>query len=569
MYLTSPYPPVDPIPDENIHKLLFHFEQEDIEIEDKVIHIDGLTGFQRSRKEFYERVRDAATALGAPISEGGLGLSGDKEDIVAILSLNCLDYLVLANACFVITTPVAPLSGFSTLAELRHSLKVVSPTTIFVQPSSYADLLIVARELGIPENRIFVLEGEVPGCKNLEDLVNDVKRRKIARVPVRHATKDTLATLLFSSGTSGLPKAVMLSHGNFWSAMTAQIVVSMEDMQTLEAPPPPAVTLASMPLFHTAAFNTFIIMGIFANFTSVIIPKWDPLVAVRMVEKYKVTLLHTVASTLHQLVTLKGIEKANLTSIDTVTSGAAHVPHDLLVRLKKIIPQVSQAREIYGLTEATVAVIGIPAPGALDGRQTVPGSCGILRAGWEAKLLREDGSHADVDEPGMLWIRSPMVALGYYKNEKETKESFVDGWLCTGDIFSADKDGNFFFIDRAKDTLKVSGAQVSPSEIEETLFNHPDRLISDACVVGVPGGRTSDEKIPRAFVVLSEKGRLRGEIKTLAELNGWVQKNLSKYKWLRGGMEIVDEIPKTASGKSMRRILAAQYEARIPVATKM
>ena len=186
------------------------------------------------------------------------------------------------------------------------------------------------------------------------------------------------------------------------------------------------------------------------------------------------------------------------------------------------------------------AVLGVPTPSKLDG------ACAL-------------------NEPGELWVRSGNVALGYWNNPKANADTFVRGWLRTGDRFRIDEGGNFWFADRAKvrilflffgsilanhgrsnsqDTLKVSGAQVSPVEIENCLLSHPERLLTDATVAGVSGGRTSDEKVPRAWVVLSATGNDKktwGKEVVVKELERWHQENLSKYKWLRGGIEIVDE----------------------------
>ena len=197
-----------------------------------------------------------------------------------------------------------------------------------------------------------------------------------------------------------------------------------------------------------------------------------------------------------------------------------------------------------------------------------PGSTGILLPGLEAKIVKEDGTLAGPNEPGELWLKGENVVLGYWRNENATKETFVDGWLRTGDRFRIDQDGQFLsvspsfppllpalissahptwafmcsFVERAKDILKVSGTQVSPTEIENAVLAYPERLVSDVAVAGVTGGRTSDERVPRAWVVLSDEGRRRGEKIVVQALHSWIQKSLSKYKWLRGGIEVVDEV---------------------------
>jgi len=213
------------------------------------------------------------------------------------------------------------------------------------------------------------------------------------------------------------------------------------------------------------------------------------------------------------------------------------------------------------MSEVTFGAIMQPLPGTLGGKlQHIPGSTGVLVAGIEGRIVREDGTEAGINEVGELWLRGGNVSIGYWNNTKATTETFVDGWLRTGDQFTIDEKGNFWFADRAKDTLKISGAQVSPIEIENCLLGHPEKLIIDVTVAGVSGGRTSDEKVPRAWIVLSSAGKKLGASAVIKELESWHQKNLSKYKWLRGGIEVVEEIPKSPTGKVLRRVLQDKYE---------
>jgi len=231
---------------------------------------------------------------------------------------------------------------------------------------------------------------------------------------------------------------------------------------------------------------------------------------------------------------------------------------------------MERINEGYGLSEFTVAVSMRPLPGILDGRaKDKPGSVGILFPGIEARIVRPDGTLAGPNEPGEVLLRGALMALGYKGNEKATRETFVDGWVHTGDQMRVDEDGVLFFEDRTKDTLKVSGVQVSPIEIENTLLAHPDKLITDVSVAGVSGGRTSDERIPRAWVVLSPAGAALGDKEVVAQLDVWVEKQLSRYKWLRGGIGIVEAIPKSPTGKVLRRMLVEAYEKDVKVKAKL
>ncbi|CAL1713285.1 unnamed protein product [Somion occarium] len=568
--MKSLYPPVPPIPDENHHYWMSGIRGQD-NIADYVLHIDALSGRVRTRKEFNELVLDGATALGAPVAQGGLGLSGEAGDIVGVYSTNCLDYIPLMHSLIAIATPFALISSFSTPFELSHALRTAKPTRLFVQPNLLSKALSAASEIGLPSDRIYVLEGHVEGRRSFADMVHYIRENKTAREPVRAVTKDTLAYLVFSSGTSGLPKAVMISHGNLWFTIQAYIVVLQEQLKHTQQVPPSTISrmLAALPFHHSYGLHMFCLRGFLFPMTYVILPKWGTKSVLEAISKYKVTVFPMVPSMLHQLVNSKLLDKADLSSVQQVMCGAAATPGDLVKKLRKSVPGFQEFMEGYGLSEVTVSACLKPPPG-IYGLESIMGSCGTLLPGMEARLVKDDGSEAGVNEPGEIWLRGGNVALGYYGDEQATKETFVDGWLRTGDKLKTDGRNILYFVERVKDTLKISGVQVSPTEIENVIRAHPGNLIMDISVAGVSGGRTSDEKVPRAWVVLSDEGTNLGAEKTLKTLQQWVEKNLSRYKWLRGGLEVVDEIPKLPTGKVLRRVLQDRYEQRLrlPVPSK-
>lgn len=560
MYYKSLFPDLPKVPESNIHHFLFDRpDQQDWP--DYTLFVNVATGQRHSFREFIERVRDGATALGADVTQGGLGLRPENGELVGILSENCPEYIALVHSLLVITVPFALFSSYSTPYEFKLVNSLAQATRIFASRS----LLPLALTSGLPEDRIYILEGEHNSYTSYSQLVSSARKNHgIPRLPVRHATKDTLAYLVFSSGTSGPPKAVMASHGNITHAVLGMMVHTMEAAKIQEPPvwdTPDGlqVNLCVLPVYHTYSLY----MTSFYNFlkpsTTVMLPKWDIDLFFDSIPKYCITTVNLVPSLVHQIVYHPRFETADLSSIKGIGSGAAHLPPQLAAQLVARFPDMERIAEGYGLSECLLVALK-PLPGMLDGRaKNKPGSVGILVSGVQARILRPDGSLAGPNEAGELHVRGGTTVLGYKENIKATQEAFVDGWLRTGDQIRIDEDGVLFFEDRTKDTLKISGVQVSPVEIENTLLAQPDKLIIDVSVAGVSGGRTSDERIPRAWIVLSPAGVTLGEKEVMARLDAWVQERLSRYKWLRGGIACVERIPKSPTGKALRRMLVDEY----------
>ncbi|KXN90937.1 putative 4-coumarate--CoA ligase 2 [Leucoagaricus sp. SymC.cos] len=543
---------------------------------DYTLHVDEETGRTRTFREVKKRVNDLAATLGSPISKGGLGLLAEDGDVIGIMSDNSSDYVVLILALLKIAVPFALISYYSTPFELKHALKITKATRLFTTPQYMSKALPVAQELNIATKNVYTINGKLTGHESLDGLVDKAIRNGLLYGKPRLVPKDTLAFLFFSSGTTGLPKAVMISHGNLLYAFRQAVMVA-EDKATVAKPATPQTpdglpaVLAFLPMNHTFGLHIYCIRAFITPTCFIIFRKWDTVKVLKAIPKFKATGLSMVPSMWYQFVNHPDFRKTDLSSITYAHSGAAHLPKEISSKLLDHTPNNNFFSEGYGMSETTVSAIVRPYPGTLNGRfKAVPGTTGVLLPGMEARIVREDGSEADFDEVGELWLKGENIVLGYFNNPQATKSTFIGPWLRTGDQFIVNKDYYFFFADRAKDTLKVSGSQVSPIEIEAVIMAHPQKLVSDATVAGVHGGgRTSDERVPRAWVVLSESGKKVGAARATEELEKWHQTNLSKYKWLRGGIEIVEEIPKSPTGKTLRRLLQDQYEQRLATKAKL
>ncbi|KAF7314601.1 hypothetical protein MKEN_00933800 [Mycena kentingensis (nom. inval.)] len=575
MLLTSPFPPLPPLPDLNIYNLLFN-RPDQAEWPEYTFQVDHKTGRKRTLKEAQAQIALAATAFTTPILAGGLGLKPDSETetIVALVGHNSLEYYDAVLSLLCITIPCALISAYSTRRELVHGLKLVKATHVLVDAKllkNVLDAIDADPELRqqLDADKVRILAGapsKHAGPKSLVEMVDSVKQANLPIESIRPATKDTLAYLVMSSGTSGLPKAVMITHGNLVS-MTLQSITAAQLTDIYNGPPRtktiPSV-LAVMPLFHSYGLHVYLFRATLAPATFVFFERWNLTEWLRAIPKYKITYLTLVPSFVHQIVDHPDFMKTDMRSVEGILSGGAHLPPALANRLTGHLRKNVQLTIGYGLSECTLMAHSRPPPGAFGHVNGTPeNSTGVLIPGMTGRIVRDDGSDAPLGDVGELWIKGPNVSPGYWNNPAANKETFVDGWLRTGDFFSLDKAGFFYFADRGKDTLKVSGAQVSPKEIEDVLFAHPEKLVSDVSVAGVSGGRTADEKVPRAWVMLSDSGKRKGREASVDALVTWHREQLSRYKWLRGGIEVVNEIPKSPTGKTMRRVLQEEYEKQV------
>ncbi|EKM52113.1 uncharacterized protein PHACADRAFT_199609 [Phanerochaete carnosa HHB-10118-sp] len=522
MHIKSRLPDLPPIPDANIFDLLFtSSSSQGAQIPDYTVYIDAATGLRHSLRQ--------------PLQ------------------------VQLANALLAITTPFANSSTYATVYELTHALRTAKPKVLFVRPALLPIALAAAKEVGLSETQIYILEGtSSDGRLSSQGLANRVRKGSIAREPIRPAKKNTLTYLVSSSRTSGLPKGGLLSWlpmETFGRRCSWELYGSKGGkFLQLTSPKEPPIALCFLPLYHAYSLNVVAFrMFSIVPLTYVIMDKWNTSAVLKAISKYHVNILALVPSAMHQLLNHLEFTKTDFSSVISTSCGVAHLPTTLR---DKFFSRFNNGTlwEGYGTSEVTLGI----------SRKTINGLFGF-----KVRTIREDGSEADVDEPGELWVKAPVVALGYYRNENATREAFVDGWLRTGDWMHIDKNEFLHFVERKKDTFKVEGAQVSPSEIENVLHAQPDGLIIDACVGGVSRGRTSDEKVPRAWIVLSDEGKQRGAEETVKVLETRTKENLSPYKWLRGGFEVADVIPKTPTGKILRRLLQEKFEAQYVARAKL
>ncbi|KZT36856.1 acetyl-CoA synthetase-like protein [Sistotremastrum suecicum HHB10207 ss-3] len=442
--------------------------------------------------------------------------------------------------------------------ELAHQLKDSGARVVFASATTLPVVLAAASRLHITKQSIFLLDGPKGDIRGVKDLLRNAGQdwRRLTTLP---EVSSRTALLLYSSGTTGLSKACEITHYNAVSHSVSTIytldqVCAVRKNPHLEFPEP--VYLAFLPLFHASSRMTHDVtvgLTIFSINCSrmgrktYVVEHFTFPTILEAIQKYRISFLLMAPPIGVLLVKSPLTKKYDLSSVQKVLSGAAPLGADVALGVEKVLdPDGSKHLKVYqgwGLSEMTcAAAIWDYDEWDEEGRRL---GCGQLAAGTEAMIVDDDDKEITDDSPGEVWLKAPFRFKGYWKNEKATRNTITpDGWLRTGDIATVDHRGVFYIVDRKKELIKVKGFQVAPAELEAALLLNQD--IADAAVIGVPrdGG-----EYPRAYVVPAHPNV------TVASVEAWIAKRLAAYKRLTGGVEFLEAIPKSASGKILRKVL--------------
>ncbi|KAH4004947.1 hypothetical protein HBI13_023320 [Parastagonospora nodorum] len=582
----SPFGPFPPAPEDlNIHELCF--PPGNPLPEDYPLFIDAATEQVITLHQFYARVCALARVLrhDGP-NPLGLGKSPrhDKEDgeILGLFSRNHLDYPGVAHACFQSELVFGGISPGSTPYELWWVLRKMQITSIMCH-ETLLPVLQEAFKLGsgdrdnlplklvLDPKKVIVLSDNsnldaVAGHRTIESLIHE--GMELPERPRKLLGGDRMAYLFQSSGTSGLPKAMIITHKNGYRSGMQTIITAVQTARYAGVEPlsPPTRMLGVIPMYHSYGMLLWILRINMLQNTSIMLPKWDIELALKSIQKYKITHLPLVPPLVRQLAQSDLTTKYDLSSVIGAASGAAYLPPDVAYQLAKKLPQGAgmPVPSGYGLSEAA-SIASPAAPGIFGLEPALPGTIGYLLPGMEGRVVDLD-TLKDVPkgEKGELWVRGAVVTPGYFKDPKATAEIFTEpDWLRTGDLVIRDDQDRIHYLDRLKEMIKVKGLQVAATEVEDTLLEHPESLVRDACVAGVDNGRGDGSLFVRAWVVLTGEGKKQGKHTVATKLDEWVRSRLSKHKWLTGGIEVVESIPRTPSGKMLRREMRDQYHARM------
>ncbi|KAJ1033392.1 hypothetical protein NDA13_001383 [Ustilago tritici] len=507
-----------------------------------------LDGLKITRKQLQDDARRLAYSL-----RHKLGLQPGSR--IAIVSPNSTVYPLIVHAGLCAGVVLVPLNAAYGPEELVHPIHEADVDYIFCHQSA----LSTARE-GLEQakkglkskngqNRLWILDdGDSlkKGDKGEQDARTLLGEERLeTHKVVDDRTED--AFIVFSSGTSGKPKGVQLVHGNI-IAVTTAIVTTFSD-----AIGPNDRYVAVLPMFHIFGLVKSIMKGVYTGAESVVLPRFDLDVFCSAVEKFKCNVSYVVPPILVLLAKDPRAKKYNLKSLKWVMSGAAPLGAELSLEVEATHPGL-KVTQGWGLSETSpTATFARP-----DEYHAHMGSCGRLLAGVEGRLVDEDGNDVGFEQgengkPGEFWVRGPTIMKGYLNNKEATDDCITpDGWFKTGDV-AIMKDNFFWIVDRKKELIKYKGFQVPPAELEATLLSHPK--IADAAVIGIQDKEQATE-LPRAYVVLKEDVAKSENPEAVAkEIIDWTATKVANHKRLRGGVRILEVIPKSPSGKILRRLL--------------
>lgn len=494
--------------------------------------VDGLSGRRLEMEELKVRSR----ALASVLSARGIGV----DSVVLIYAPNHVEFGTVVFATQLIGGIVSPANPTYTVSELKYQMKDTKAKIVFAHSASIDNARAAAESLGISRENVLSID------QDMDSLVTEgLKRGPVAEYVISHEqSKTKLAFLNYSSGTTGLPKGVMITHFNI-VANLQQTAVQFSG----KGEPDMSKALGLLPLFHIYALTCVFLYNIYRSHEVIILPKFDMPTLLKTIEKYKLTFLYLVPPIVIALINMDITKNYDLSSVQLVLSGAAPLTSETALELQRKFP-TWHIRQGYGMTESS------PLATTTKAMDEIPGSIGNLLPGMQAKIIGSDGTEiTEFDKPGELYLHGPNVTFGYFHNEKATKETFKPGgWLATGDEVltrKSPKTGavHFFIVDRKKELIKVKGFQVAPAELEGHILDHP--AVADCCVISVPHARNGEA--PRAFIVPKQSFNASKEL--AHELIDHVKKHKSEFKWLTGGIVFVKEIPKSASGKILRRLL--------------
>jgi long-chain acyl-CoA synthetase len=519
-----------------------------------------------NRKYTYKEIDLLSEAFAKTLIRDGLS----KGDVVAIMLPNTPQFVIALLGVLKAGGVATPINPLYTSSEMLYQIKSSGAKYLVILDLFINKYREIEREAGLrkvyvtsisdalrfPLNILYRLKERPPSVEEtdvIRRMFSEIRRfiKDPRRVDVKISPED-LALLMYTGGTTGVPKGAMILHRN--------VVANMQQVAAWHPPKPDGsrkgyIYAGVLPWFHIYGLVATLFTGIWTRSTIIVFPRWDLEQVLREIERKKIELLHGVPTIYTYIVNSPLAKKYNLRSLTAAISGAAPLPVEILRRFEELTG--ANLREGYGLTETSVVTHVNPVRGRYK-----PGSIGVPIPNTYAAI-------ADPEKPillppgeiGEIVISGPQVFAGYHNMPEETEKAFFEfggfKWFRTGDLGYMDEEGYFYVVDRKKDMIKYKGYSVYPREIEELLYKH--EAVKEAAVVGLKDPEDVAGEIPVAFIVLKEGYENKISENDLLE---YLKKHLASYK-VPKRIVFVKELPKSAVGKILKRMIREKAKTKI------
>lgn len=487
----------------------------------------------------YADVELTARRVGAGLHKMGI----KQGEVIMLLLQNCTEFVFAFLGASYIGATSTTANPFYMPAEIEKQAKASKCRLIITQACYSGKAMSFAEENDV---KVMCIDTPPEGCLHFSELTNADE----ADLPTVKINPDDVVALPYSSGTTGLPKGVMLTHRGQVTSVAQQVDGENPNLYFHSED----VILCVLPLFHVYSLNSVLLCGLRVGAAILIMQKFEIIKLLELINKYKVTIAPFVPPIVLAIAKSPVVDEYDLSSIRTVMSGAAPMGKELEDTVRAKLPNAKLGQG-YGMTEAG-PVLAMCLAFAKEPFEIKSGSCGTVVRNAQMKILDPDtGASLPRNQPGEICIRGHQIMKGYL-NDPEATERTIDkeGWLHTGDIGYIDDDDELFIVDRLKELIKYKGFQVAPAELEAMLIAHPN--VSDAAVVSMKDEAAGE--VPVAFIVRSNGSKI-----TEDEIKQYISKQVVFYKRIYR-VFFVETIPKAPSGKILRKDLRARLAVGVP-----